>query len=133
MKRAVCLKLLVVFLFGTTTGSFAVPAVTLYYGGNAQVELIGSTGVRVLIDVHDPSLLSSPATEADILLTSHTHPDHYNKEFVASFKGPQLLTEVGNLVLDGVSIEGIAARHNPSHGTNFIYIVVMDGDRKSVV
>jgi L-ascorbate metabolism protein UlaG (beta-lactamase superfamily) len=129
MTRSVCLKFLVGLLFGAALSGFAAPAVTVFYGENAQVELIASNGVRVLIDVHDPSRLSAPATEADILLTTHTHADHCNQEFVANFEGRQLFTEAGSIVLEGVRIQGIAASHNPGGGTNIMYLVEMDGLR----
>ena len=50
--------------------------ITLYHEIYAQVEIISPRGVRVLIDVHDPSLLSKPATKQDMLLTTHRHFDH---------------------------------------------------------
>jgi hypothetical protein len=114
-----------------------VPAtpVTLYYEENAQVELIGPQGTRVLIDVSTPNSLSQPATDKDVLLTTHKHPDHVNDSFLASFKGQQLMTKAGEIKLPDVTIRGIASAHNandtlkPENGTNYIYIVDMAGLR----
>ena len=70
----------------------------LYYEENAQVELISPEGSRVLIDVHDPSLLSSPPTSKDVLLTTHNHGDHRRLDFVSSFPGKQLDVKTGDIM-----------------------------------
>jgi L-ascorbate metabolism protein UlaG (beta-lactamase superfamily) len=111
------------------------PTVTVYYEENAQVELISSKGTRVLIDVYDPSRLARPATRKDILLTTHTHPDHINNDFLSNFKGKQLFVRTGEIKTADVSIQGIASTHNEGdpflseNGTNYIFIVNMDGLR----
>lgn len=111
------------------------PAITLYYEENAQVELISSRGTRVLIDVYDPTALSSPATEKDILLTTHTHSDHINGGFDAAFKGQQLFVKAGSLQSADVSIQSVAAAHSeglpfqPEGGSDYIFIVDLDGLR----
>jgi len=46
-----------------------------------------SSGRRILIDVYDPTLLTSPARATDILLTTHNHSDHYLESFEQSFPG----------------------------------------------
>jgi hypothetical protein len=66
---------------------------TVAYEENCQVKLIAPSGQRVLIDVYDPTLLTSPAKSTDILLTSHTHSDHYLKSFVDSFPGKKITNE----------------------------------------
>jgi L-ascorbate metabolism protein UlaG (beta-lactamase superfamily) len=110
-------------------------AVTIYYEENAQVELINFQGTRVLIDVSDPSSLSQPATDKDVLLTTHKHPDHVNDAFLASFKGQQIFVKEGEIKLPDVTMRGIASAHNasdplkPENGTNYIYIVDMGGLR----
>ena len=111
------------------------PAVTIYYEGYAQVELISSKGRRVLIDVYDPKKLSSQATAEDILLTSHAHDDHFNRDFLSSFQGKQLFVQSGNIKKDDIVIQSMASAHNegdpfkPIRGTNYIFIVDMDGLR----
>lgn len=108
--------------------------VTLYYEENAQFELISPQGTRVLIDVFNPSALSSPATEKDILLTTHAHNDHIKGDFADSFPGQQLRIQEGEINLPDVSIRGIASAHSggefkPERGGNYIFIVDMGGLR----
>ena len=110
------------------------PKVTLYYEENAQVELISPAGTRVLIDVFDPGALSGPATEDDILLTTHGHSDHLSSDFVASFPGQQLMSREGEIALPDVTIRGIASSHSageirPEEPSNTIFIVDMGGLR----
>ena len=112
------------------------PALTLYYEEGAHVELVSSGGTRVLIDVYDPKALSSPATEKDILLTTHEHSDHLNAEFLAAFKGQQLYVKAGSLQSGDVTIQGVAASHNADlppfkaeGGSDYIFIVDLDGLR----
>jgi hypothetical protein len=98
--------------------------VKVYYEDNAQVELIGPDGTRVLIDAYDSHALSSPATASDLLLTTHTHPDHMNPLFLSHFTGQQLFVKVGSIQRPGLAIQGIAAAHNaddtpvPENGTD---------------
>ena len=109
--------------------------ITIHYEENAQVEIVSPQGVRVLVDVYSPELLSSPATAQDILLTTHTHPDHVNQEFMASFPGQQLMAQAGKIDLPGLTILGIPAAHNvndplkPEGGTNYIYLLETGGLR----
>lgn len=109
--------------------------VVLYYEENAQVELISPEGVRVLIDVYNPDLLSSPVSEKDTLLTTHTHWDHINPEFQKNFPGPQLFNQEGLIEREDVTIQGIASAHNatdtlkPQGSTNTIYVIEMGNFR----
>lgn len=130
--------MIVAALFGPVTrtlGSEDTQAVTIYYEDNAQVELISPMGVRVLIDIANPALLSAPPTEQDILLTTHRHSDHYRQSFIDSFPGEKLTLETGTLSVDDVEIVGIPSAHNasdelPEQGaTNYIFIVDIAGLR----
>jgi L-ascorbate metabolism protein UlaG (beta-lactamase superfamily) len=111
------------------------PKITIHYEESAQFELINPEGTRVLIDVHDPSLLSSPATASDILLTTHSHGDHNKPSFVNSFPGKQLYIKTGELVTDEVKITGLSSAHIegdaflPEGGTNYIFVIDMAGLR----
>jgi L-ascorbate metabolism protein UlaG (beta-lactamase superfamily) len=108
---------------------------TIYYEENAQVELINPAGTRILIDVYRPDLLSSPATEKDVLLTTHSHPDHVNSDFFKSFPGKQLMKQVGEIKLPDVIIQGLASAHNATDkivtegATNYIYVMDIGGLR----
>jgi hypothetical protein len=103
--------------------------VTLIYGEYAQFEIVGSSGQRVLVDVFNPPKLSSQVTESDVLLTTHTHWDHWNEEFQVKFPGLQLFAQTGFLEAPGIIIHGIASAHNEGDrfklegGTNYIYLI----------
>lgn len=107
---------------------------TIYYEGNAQVELISPQGSRVLIDVYDPSLLSAPATANDILLTTHGHSDHVSS-LTNNFPGQSLYIKAGTIKTKDVSIVGIPSSHNqdnrfmPEKGSNYIFIIDIAGLR----
>lgn len=132
MKQWIHVLALMGLFFSYVSFGFAAPAITIYYEQNAQVELIGSKGTRVLIDVWDPSRLSRPATQNDILLTTHTHLDHVNTDFLSDFKGKQLFVRIGEITTADVNIQGLASAHTDGdpflseNGTNYIYIVNMD-------
>lgn len=119
----------------TSSATATQDCVQLFYEEYAQVELISPQGVRVLLDVYDPGLLSNPANEGDILLTTHTHWDHVNNAFQESFPGRQLMTKSGVIDAGDVRIQGIPSAHNvgdllvPEGGTNYIYVVEMGGLR----
>lgn len=109
--------------------------VSIYFVESAQFEIVTPQGWRILLDVANPGQLTSPPTEKDVLLVTHYHDDHYNKDFVESFPGQKLVVEEGQLQVDGVTIRGIAAGHNsqdeflPQGGTNYIFIVDVAGLR----
>jgi L-ascorbate metabolism protein UlaG (beta-lactamase superfamily) len=94
-------------------------------------------GSRVLIDVFNPDTLTDPATDADILLTTHGHQDHIHGEFLDTFPGQQLYIQEGGISTDHVQITGIASAHTafdhedfPAEaGSNYIYIIEMGGLR----
>jgi len=107
-----------------------IPAcVTLIYEEYAQFEIIDPSGQRILVDVYDPERLSSPASAADILLTTHTHWDHLNPDFQSAFPGEQLFLAAGKLSFEDGQIQGLASAHNagdqlkPEGGTNYIYVL----------
>jgi L-ascorbate metabolism protein UlaG (beta-lactamase superfamily) len=108
---------------------------TIYYEENCQVEIIAPSGQRILIDVYDPTLLSSPATASDILLTTHLHTDHYNAAFVASFPGKTVTNEAGEFTLDGITIDSLDASHyddtilSGGDTTDHIFVFDVDGFR----
>ena len=107
------------------------PKVKITYEENAQFELVSPQGTRVLIDIADPSKLTSPATAQDILLTTHSHGDHYDSTFVKSFLGQQLTFQEGEIKQADVAIKAIKAAHNatPPDGSDYLYVVDMGGLR----
>ncbi len=110
-------------------------SITLYYEEYAQIELISPAGTRVLIDVADPTALSQPPGEKDVLLVTHGHWDHYNQDFVENFPGPRLIMQARTLEVADVLIAGIPSAHNAGDalksegGTNYIYLIEMAGLR----
>ena len=138
MRHSRCFGLLVPLLLTVMAACTAVtpaPKITLYYEENAQFELISPQGTRVLIDVFNPRALSSPATEKDVLLTTHAHGDHINSDFINHFPGQQLRIREGKINLPDATIQGIASAHSasaelkPENGSNYIFIVDMGGLR----
>jgi L-ascorbate metabolism protein UlaG (beta-lactamase superfamily) len=109
--------------------------VKLQYGGNAQFVLIGPSGQRIFLDVHDPDQIPKPLNQNDILLTTHTHWDHWNESFQSTFPGRQLFVSSGVLEAPGVHIRGIASAHNDGDllkengGSNYIFRIDMGGLR----
>ena len=88
-----------------------------------------------MVDINDPDKLSSPVVDDDILLTTHTHWDHYNEKFIANFPGDQLFVQTGLLEAPDVIIQGIASSHNAGErliddgGSNYIYLIETGGLR----
>ena len=109
--------------------------ITLIYEEYAQFEIINSAGQRILLDVFDPEKLSQAVSSQDVLLTTHTHWDHWNEEFQLDFPGGQLFVETGMLEVGDTVIKGIASAHNagdslePEGGTNYIYRIDVGGMR----
>ena len=121
----------------TTVATVASPTkpgngLTVAFEENCQVELIAPSGHRVLIDVYDPTQLTSPATAADILLTTHLHTDHYNAAFEASFPGQKITSAAGQLTVGDTKIKSIAASHDDSaidtaSASNYMFVIEFDG------
>ncbi len=108
---------------------------TMYYEDNAQTELLSSEDGRVLVDVYNPELLSTPASVSDILLTTHDHPDHINARFYSAFPGKQLFRKAGEIKTDKAAVLGIPSAHNEGdpfvteNGSNYIYVIDLAGLR----
>lgn len=134
MHKAFGLILLVLLIVIGLACAQQEEVVTLYYEEDAQVEIISPQGVRVMIDVENPSLLSSPATNKDALCTTHGHSDHYLPNFEKGFPGPKLFG-IGGITLGDIKITGIGAAHNPvdqitpENANNYIYLVEVGGLR----
>jgi hypothetical protein len=121
----------------TPSATTAVSAgkLTIYHEDNCQIELVDSSGRRILIDVYDPTLLSAPAKATDILLTTHLHSDHYNAAFESSFPGQKVTNEAGEFTFGDIHVTSIDASHiddNILAGTdasNHIFVFDFDGFR----
>lgn len=113
-----------------------VESVTIHYSDHAQFELIDSHGGHVLVDFLYPDRLTTPVTEADILLTTNQRYYTFSEEFLDTFPGEQLFAQEGHIKTDHVSVTGIASAFHrndlsfpPEGGTNYIYLIEMGGLR----
>lgn len=115
----------------TSSPGLAADQIKITFGENAQVEIVGPTGRRIMIDVWDPETLSAPPTKNDILLTTHMHDDHYIATFVSDFPGQSLTFEKGPLKLEDIAITGISALHDEGQadGSDYIYVIDVAGFR----
>lgn len=126
---------LAIALFAAASALGAEEGVRISWVTSAMTEIVSPGGVRVLIDVYKPKQLSAPATESDILLTTHWHYDHYNLPFKKAFKGKQLFAAAGTIEQGDVRILGIPANHDdfePGSATNasdYIFIIETGGLR----
>jgi L-ascorbate metabolism protein UlaG (beta-lactamase superfamily) len=109
--------------------------VTIINEATSQFELWSPQGQRILVDIANPQYLTSPATSADVLLTTHYHEDHYSFDFVKAFPGRALTVEEGTLTAGDVSIRSIAAAHNQGDpittkgATDYIFVIDVGGIR----
>ena len=121
-------KIAAFFLLSILTLGAYCQEIDIRYEDNAQVEIAVLGSMRILIDVYNPSYLSAPVTNNDILLTSHFHDDHYKKEFAEGFVGKKIEMEPGELETSICIIESISGSHSTSSlpaekGSNYIFII----------
>jgi L-ascorbate metabolism protein UlaG (beta-lactamase superfamily) len=71
--------------------------------------------VKIAIDPFEDNIgLKTPSLEADILLITHQHPDHFN---LKAIKGsPFLISGPGEYEVKNVFIQGISAFHDKNEG-----------------
>lgn len=86
--------------------------------------------LKIAIDPFDKSLgLRVPKVTAQILLITHSHPDHANKKAVLG--EPFLIEGPGEYEVKGVFVKGILSFHDNSQGkemgTNIIYKFETEG------
>jgi len=76
---------------------------------------IGSDGVTLVIDPYGAeSGLKMPRMEADILVVTHNHVDHNNREAIKG--SPFIIDCPGEYEVKGVSIEGVKVPHDDKEG-----------------
>jgi len=127
-------KISAFFLLSILTSGAYCQEIEIRYEDNAQVEIAILGSMRILIDVYNPNYLSAPASNNDILLTSHFHDDHYKKAFAAGFVGKKLEMEPGELETYNCKIRSLTGSHSTSilpaeKGSNYIFIIDIDGIR----
>lgn len=76
---------------------------------------IEARGVTLAIDPFSKAIgLTPPRFHADIVLVSHSHPDHAN---AATIHGsPQIISGPGEYEIKGISIQGLPAFHDARRG-----------------
>ena len=102
---------------------------------SAQFEISSSSSPKIYIDVIDSSYIQAPIGDDDILLITHSHPDHYDKGFCDSFPGKSLIFKEGVLVFKNGKAISIPSTHTdkledkfmPEGGSNYILIVEVNG------
>lgn len=92
---------------------------TIYWHGQSCFQVVVSRGknnqVNIVIDPFSEEIgLRLPKLEADILLTTHGHPDHNNLKAVSG--NPFLISGPGEYEIKEVFIQGISAWHDDSQG-----------------
>ncbi|HNX58876.1 MAG TPA: MBL fold metallo-hydrolase [Spirochaetota bacterium] len=136
MKLSARLILAAIFLCSIAGISDAEESIgiSLYYGENAQIEIVSPGGIHVFVDVHDPSAVSCPGGERDILCTSHHHPDHISA-MREDFTGKQLDAKAGSIASGDVKVTSIMSAHNSADefvaegGSNYIFLIETAGMR----
>lgn len=88
--------------------------------------------LTIAIDPFDKEIgLTPPRFKADIVLVSHGHADHANKETIAG--EPFTIEGPGEYEVRGVSIQGIATYHDKEkgklRGLNTMYVINAEGIR----
>ena len=117
------------------TPAFPATGVTIVNEGESQFELWSPGRQRILVDIADPTLLTSPATAADVLLTTHFHQDHFKQTFLDGFPGKMLTAQQGSLTAGDVKIRSIAASHMPNDAitpvgaSDYIFVIDIGGLR----
>ena len=107
----------------------AAGSVRIGYHDNAQVEIVASSGRHIFIDVYSSGVVSKP-TAQDILLTTHTHDDHVDTDFIEKFPGQKIMAAAGKIELPDVKVTSISGEHNDDLlYTNYILVIEVDGLR----
>lgn len=91
---------------------------------------IGGKNLSILIDPFDPDSvgIKMQKVETDVLLVSHSHPDH---SFTGNIKGEYLLLDSpGEYEVKGVNINGILSFHDEAKGSergrNTIFVIEIE-------
>jgi len=105
---------------------------TLRWFGQSCFLLTTAAGEKVLMDPFRKFFrYALPPLQADIVTSSHSHPDHDN--VAAGGSGALAVTTVDGAETAGLRIRGVSAWHDAkegaSRGANIIFIVEADGLR----
>jgi L-ascorbate metabolism protein UlaG (beta-lactamase superfamily) len=99
------------------------------YLGHSSFKIKGKS-VTIVTDPYDPSVgFKFPKVEADIVIISHDHSDHNQKELVGG--KPYVIEGPGEYEVKGVSVLGLRTFHDESQGQkrglNTVYRIELEG------
>jgi len=104
------------------------------YLGHSSFRLKGKQGIVVTDPFEKMVGFSYPATTADIVTSSHAHPDHNNVGAVkptSSREKPFIITTAGEYGISGISVFGYQSFHDDQsgkeRGSNIVYTIIVDG------
>ncbi|HEX3029956.1 MAG TPA: MBL fold metallo-hydrolase [Clostridia bacterium] len=102
----------------------------LRYIANTSFVIISKKGTIVVID----PFKVDPDIKPDIIAVTHTHYDHYNKDYIDKANCFKIIAETGGFEHLDIKITGIASSHhgdsiNEETPDNVIYIFEVDGLR----
>jgi L-ascorbate metabolism protein UlaG (beta-lactamase superfamily) len=99
------------------------------YIGHSCFKIKGKE-LSLVIDPYDPKIgFKLPKLEADVVLSTHDHPDHANLSAVTGTRFT--IKDPGEYEISDVFIEGLATFHDAKSGTqrgaNIVYSIDIDG------
>lgn len=106
------------------------------YMGHSCFKLKSKSGFVVYIDPFDPKMVGGSLAKdvADVLLISHDHADHNNREVITgpvTRKETFVVDKEGEYEVSGVLVAALRTYHDKTEGSergkNLIFSVIMDG------
>jgi L-ascorbate metabolism protein UlaG (beta-lactamase superfamily) len=102
--------------------------------GHSAFQITTEKGIRIIIDPYEPGAYNGALSygkitdEADIVLTSHNHPDHnYIKDIQGEYEH---ISEAGDYKIRNVKIKALPSFHDNSsgkeRGQNLIFVIAAD-------
>lgn len=139
VSRFICPAVLILMMFNAVIicPALAFGKVEVFNHDSAQFVITSVSSPNIYIDVIDSSYLQEAINENDILLVTHSHPDHYDKGFCDNFPGRGLIFEEGRIDFSNGRAVSISSTHTEKQedkflskdGSNYIEVVDIDGLR----
>lgn len=105
------------------------------YIGHSCFLVTTDNGTRIVTDPYEPGSYDGAVKyrpvgeDADIVLVSHSHPDHNHLDSVSG--SPRVIDQAGTSSADGIDILGVSTYHDTSEGSergsNIIFRIEADG------
>ncbi|MHA1377429.1 MAG: MBL fold metallo-hydrolase [Candidatus Helarchaeota archaeon] len=113
--------------------------VKIRWYGQGCFEIKGND-VTIATDIFPGSIIgiATPDISADIILSSHDHPDHWNRKLAKKFSNDDTTAILkwkngDHGMIKGVKIKGVATNHDDQgglvRGPNTVYVFEVDGIR----